>query len=101
MKWWATAHPSKKIKDTIEKVAPTDARVLITGQNGTGKELVARWIHEKGNRHQDAFVEVNCAAIPSELIESELFGHEKGFIYLSAQTTYWKVRKGTQRHFVS
>jgi len=68
----------KKIKDTIEKVAPTDARVLITGQNGTGKELVARWIHEKSNRHAEAFVEVNCAAIPSELIESELFGHEKG-----------------------
>jgi DNA-binding NtrC family response regulator len=68
----------KKIKNTIEKVAPTDARVLITGQNGTGKELVARWIHERSNRSNDTFVEVNCAAIPAELIESELFGHEKG-----------------------
>lgn len=68
----------QKIKDTIEKVAPTDARVLITGENGTGKELVARWLHEKSLRHTGPMVEVNCAAIPSELIESELFGHEKG-----------------------
>lgn len=68
----------QKIKDTIEKVAPTDARVLITGENGVGKELVARWIHEKSNRNTGPIVEVNCAAIPSELIESELFGHEKG-----------------------
>jgi two-component system nitrogen regulation response regulator NtrX len=68
----------KKIKDTIEKVAPTDARVLITGANGTGKELVARWIHERSNRNEKSLIEVNCAAIPSELIESELFGHEKG-----------------------
>ncbi|HRD58775.1 MAG TPA: sigma-54 dependent transcriptional regulator [Ferruginibacter sp.] len=68
----------KKIKDTIEKVAPTDARVLITGENGAGKELVARWIHEKSNRNSGPIVEVNCAAIPGELIESELFGHEKG-----------------------
>ncbi|NUM31231.1 MAG: sigma-54-dependent Fis family transcriptional regulator [Bacteroidetes bacterium] len=67
-----------KIKQTIEKVAPTDARVLITGQNGTGKELVARWLHEKSNRSNMPFIEVNCAAIPAELIESELFGHEKG-----------------------
>jgi len=67
-----------KIKDTIEKVAPTDARVLITGDNGVGKELVARWIHEKSNRNTGPMVEVNCAAIPGELIESELFGHEKG-----------------------
>jgi DNA-binding NtrC family response regulator len=68
----------QKIKDTIERVAPTDARILITGENGTGKELVARWIHERSNRNKSALVEVNCAAIPSELIESELFGHEKG-----------------------
>lgn len=70
--------PIKKIKDTIEKVAPTDARILITGENGAGKELVARWIHEKSNRNTGPMVEVNCAAIPGELIESELFGHEKG-----------------------
>jgi len=68
----------KRIKDTIDKVAPTDARVLVTGQNGTGKELVAHWIHEKSVRSGGPMVEVNCAAIPSELIESELFGHEKG-----------------------
>jgi len=68
----------KKIKETIEKVAPTDARVLITGDNGVGKELVARWLHEKSNRANGQLVEVNCAAIPGELIESELFGHEKG-----------------------
>ncbi|MEL6483792.1 MAG: sigma-54 dependent transcriptional regulator [Bacteroidota bacterium] len=66
------------IKDMIEKVAPTDARVLITGPNGTGKELVAHWLHEKSARSSAAFIEVNCAAIPSELIESELFGHVKG-----------------------
>lgn len=70
--------PIKKIKDTIEKVAPTDARILITGENGVGKELVARWVHEKSSRASGQLVEVNCAAIPSELIESELFGHEKG-----------------------
>lgn len=67
-----------KIKITIDKVAPTEARILITGENGTGKELVARWLHEKSNRAQQPLIEVNCAAIPSELIESELFGHEKG-----------------------
>jgi DNA-binding NtrC family response regulator len=66
------------IKDIIEKVAPTDARVLITGSNGTGKELVAHWVHEKSHRSGGPFIEVNCAAIPSELIESELFGHVKG-----------------------
>lgn len=66
------------IKEIIEKVAPTDARVLITGPNGTGKELVAHWLHEKSDRATAPFVEVNCAAIPSELIESELFGHVKG-----------------------
>jgi DNA-binding NtrC family response regulator len=68
----------KNILETIDKVAPTDARVLITGDNGTGKELVARWIHEKSMRANQALIEVNCAAIPTELIESELFGHEKG-----------------------
>lgn len=66
------------IKETIEKIAPTDARVLVNGKNGTGKELVARWIHEKSSRSEHPIIEVNCAAIPSELIESELFGHEKG-----------------------
>ncbi|HEX6915568.1 MAG TPA: sigma-54 dependent transcriptional regulator [Chitinophagaceae bacterium] len=68
----------QKIRETIEKVAPTEARVLITGENGSGKELVARWLHYKSNRAEGPIVEVNCAAIPSELIESELFGHEKG-----------------------
>ncbi len=68
----------QKIKDTIEKVAPTEARILITGDNGVGKELVARWIHEKSSRVAGQLIEVNCAAIPGELIESELFGHEKG-----------------------
>lgn len=77
------------VKDMIEKVAPTDARVLITGPNGTGKELVARWLHSKSNRSQAPLIEVNCAAIPSELIESELFGHEKG-----AFTSAVKQRKG-------
>jgi len=67
-----------RIKDTIERVAPTDARVLVTGANGSGKELVARWLHEKSSRSGAPLIEVNCAAIPSELIESELFGHEKG-----------------------
>jgi len=68
----------QKIRETIDRVAPTEARVLITGENGVGKELVARWIHEKSHRARGPLVEVNCAAIPSELIESELFGHEKG-----------------------
>lgn len=67
-----------KIHETIDRVAPTEARVLITGGNGTGKELVAKWIHAKSNRSATPLIEVNCAAIPSELIESELFGHEKG-----------------------
>jgi DNA-binding NtrC family response regulator len=68
----------QQIKEMIDRVAPTDARVLVTGENGTGKELVARWIHEKSNRAGAPLIEVNCAAIPGELIESELFGHEKG-----------------------
>ncbi len=72
------ALPIQKIKETIEKVAPTDARVLITGENGSGKELVARWLHQKSARNANPIIEVNCAAIPGELIESELFGHEKG-----------------------
>lgn len=79
----------QKIQTIIEKVAVTDARVLITGENGTGKELIAHWIHEKSNRAKFPLIEVNCAAIPSELIESELFGHEKG-----AFTSAVKQRKG-------
>ncbi len=79
----------KAVVDMADRVAPTDARVLITGSNGTGKELVARRIHEQSNRASGPFVEVNCAAIPSELIESELFGHEKG-----AFTSAVKQRKG-------
>ena len=77
------------VKDMVEKVAPTEARVLITGPNGTGKELVAHWIHQKSERSGKDMVEVNCAAIPSELIESELFGHKKG-----AFTSAVKDRKG-------
>lgn len=72
------SEPIAAVKEMIEKVAPTDARVLVNGPNGSGKELVARWIHEKSKRADGPLVEVNCAAIPSELIESELFGHEKG-----------------------
>ncbi|MCW9706667.1 sigma-54-dependent transcriptional regulator [Fodinibius salsisoli] len=68
----------QKIKNTIDKVARTNSRVMVTGENGTGKELVARWIHEKSQRSENTFVEVNCAAIPKDLLESELFGHEKG-----------------------
>ena len=79
----------KQLKEMIDKVAPTNARVLITGENGTGKELVAHWLHEKSDRSSNTFVEVNCAAIPSELIESELFGHEKGSF-----TSAVKQRKG-------
>lgn len=79
----------QELKNVIDKVAPTDARVLITGENGTGKELVAHWLHEKSPRAAQPFVEVNCAAIPSELIESELFGHEKGSF-----TSAIKQRKG-------
>lgn len=70
--------PIQDIKETIDKVAQTSSRVMVTGENGTGKELVARWIHEKSRRSNNPFVEVNCAAIPSDLLESELFGHEKG-----------------------
>ena len=81
--------PMMEVKDMIEKVAPTNARVLITGENGTGKELVARQLHELSPRSKGPFIEVNCAAIPSELIESQLFGHEKG-----AFTSAIKQRKG-------
>ncbi|MBQ2418033.1 MAG: sigma-54-dependent Fis family transcriptional regulator [Alistipes sp.] len=77
------------VRRLIDKVAPSQARVLVTGENGTGKELVARWMHAKSSRAEAPFVEVNCAAIPSELIESELFGHEKG-----AFTSAVKQRKG-------
>ncbi len=79
----------QQIKEMIERVAPTDARVLVTGGNGSGKELVARWLHEKSSRSIAPLIEVNCAAIPSELIESELFGHEKG-----AFTSAVNQRKG-------
>ena len=85
----------KKIKDTIERVAPTDARVLITGDNGTGKELVARWVHEKSNRANAPLVEINCAAMPGELIESELFGHEKGSFTSAIKT---RIGKFEQAH---
>jgi len=78
-----------QIKEMIEKVGPSEARVLITGENGTGKELVARSLHDNSPRKDEAFVEVNCAAIPAELIESELFGHEKG-----AFTSAVKQKKG-------
>ena len=84
-----TSASIQKVMDMVDRVAPTDARVLITGSNGTGKELVARRLHEKSNRSEGPFIEVNCAAIPSELIESELFGHEKG-----AFTSAIKQRKG-------
>ncbi len=83
------SEPLNKIRDMIDKVAPTEARVLITGENGSGKELVAHQIHEKSQRSKAPFIEVNCAAIPSELIESELFGHEKGSF-----TSAHKQRKG-------
>ena len=83
------SEPIIRIKNMIDRVAPTDARVLITGPNGTGKELVARWLHEKSERARMPFIEVNCAAIPSELIESELFGHVKG-----AFTSAVKQHKG-------
>lgn len=78
-----------KVKQLVDKVGPSEARVLIMGENGTGKELVAHWLHEKSRRAKGPFVEINCAAIPSELIESELFGHEKG-----AFTSAIKQRKG-------
>lgn len=85
----------RKIKETIEKVAPTEARVMITGDNGVGKELVARWLHEKSSRGGNALVEVNCAAIPGELIESELFGHEKGSFTSAIKQRIGKFEQAT------
>jgi two-component system nitrogen regulation response regulator NtrX len=83
------------VKEMIDRVAPTEARVLITGANGTGKELVAHQIHEKSNRARGPFVEVNCAAIPSELIESELFGHEKGSFTSAIKQRIGKFEQAT------
>jgi two-component system, NtrC family, nitrogen regulation response regulator NtrX len=85
----------QRIKDTIEKVAPTEARVLVTGENGVGKELVARWLHEKSNRAAGPLIEVNCAAIPGELIESELFGHEKGSFTSAIKQRIGKFEQAT------
>jgi len=87
--------PILKIKETIEKVAPTEARILITGENGVGKELVARWVHEKSNRNTGPLVEVNCAAILTELIESELFGHEKGSFTSAIKQRIGKFEQAT------
>lgn len=84
-----------RIKDTIERVAPTDARVLVTGANGSGKELVAHWLHEKSHRSNGPMIEVNCAAIPSELIESELFGHEKGSFTSAVKQRIGKFEQAT------
>ncbi|ALJ00884.1 sigma-54-dependent transcriptional regulator [Rufibacter tibetensis] len=84
-----------KVKAAVAKVAPTDARVLITGPNGAGKELVARSLHEQSNRAQGPLVEVNCAAIPSELIESELFGHEKGSFTSAVKQRIGKFEQAT------
>ncbi len=87
--------PIMVVKEMIDRVAPTEARVLITGANGTGKELVAHQIHEKSNRARGPFVEVNCAAIPSELIESELFGHEKGSFTSAIKQRIGKFEQAT------
>ena len=87
------SEPLQKIQEIIGKVAPTDARVLITGPNGSGKELVARALHDQSNRKNAPFIEVNCAAIPSELIESELFGHEKGSFTSAIKTRIGKFEQ--------
>src|SRR5512137_419935 len=89
------SEPIRIVKSMIDRVAPTEARVLITGANGTGKELVAHQIHEKSNRARGPFVEVNCAAIPSELIESELFGHEKGSFTSAIKQRIGKFEQAT------
>ena len=86
----------QQVKLTIDKVAPTEARVLITGPNGTGKELVARWLHAKSQRSDNPLVEVNCAAIPAELIESELFGHEKGSFTSAVKQRIGKFEQANQ-----
>jgi two-component system nitrogen regulation response regulator NtrX len=93
-----SSQPIAKIKETIDRVAPTDARVLITGANGSGKELVARWLHEKSNRSNSPLIEVNCAAIPSELIESELFGHEKGSFTSAVKQRIGKFESAQRRY---
>jgi two-component system nitrogen regulation response regulator NtrX len=81
----------QQIKEMIERVAPTDASVLVTGGNGSGKELVARWLHEKSSRSAAPLIEVNCAAIPSELIESELVWSRKRSIYIGCKSTKREV----------
>jgi two-component system nitrogen regulation response regulator NtrX len=85
----------QEVKDTIDRVAPTEARVLVSGENGTGKELVAKWLHHGSARADEPMVEVNCAAIPSDLIESELFGHEKGAF---TGATQQRIGKFEQAH---
>ncbi|GAA4452566.1 sigma-54 dependent transcriptional regulator [Rurimicrobium arvi] len=87
------SEPLQKIRETLTKIAPTEARVLITGENGVGKELVARNLHKNSNRAKGPMIEVNCAAIPSELIESELFGHEKGSFTSAVKTRIGKFEQ--------
>ncbi|MGC4056750.1 MAG: response regulator [Chitinophagaceae bacterium] len=94
------SEPLQKIRETLTKIAPTEARVLITGENGVGKELVARNLHKNSNRAKGPMIEVNCAAIPSELIESELFGHEKGLFHLRRKNAHRQIRAGKRRNAV-
>src|SRR5690554_5874039 len=89
-----------QIKEMIAKVGPSEARVLVTGENGTGKELVARSLHDNSPRKDEAFIEVNCAAIPSELIESELFGHEKGAFTSAVKTKEHTSELQSRPHLV-